>query len=75
MQDSTSSVSDTRAASARVVTIGIIAIVVILGSAAVFLLWTLPDGNAFNNRVERLFIENAVLTSAAEIKPFPATAS
>lgn len=68
MQDSTSSVSDTRAASARVVTFGIIAIVLILGSAALFLFLTLPDGNAFNNRVEALFIENADLTSAAEIK-------
>ena len=68
MPDSSSSVSDTRAAGTRVVTIGIVAIVLILGAAAVFLLWTLPDGNAFNDRVERLFIENADLTSAAEIK-------
>ena len=68
MPDSTSSVSDTRTAGTRVVTFGIIAIVLILGGAAVFLLLTLPDGNAFNDRVERLFIENADLTSASEIK-------
>ena len=29
---------------------------------------TLPDANAFNARVERIFVENDALTSAAEIK-------
>ena len=66
MRESISSVSDARAAGARVVTIGITAVVVILGAAAAFLLWRLPGANAFNERVERIFIENA--TSAAEIK-------
>ena len=42
--------------------------VLILGASAGFLLWTLPDAGAFNARVERLFIENADLTSEAEIK-------
>lgn len=46
---------------------GIAAIVVILVFAAGFLLYTLPDANAFNDRVERIFVEND-LTSAAEIK-------
>ena len=68
MPDSSTSVTETRAAGNRVVAIGIFAVVVILGSAAAFLLWSLPDANAFNERVERLFIENADLTSAAEIK-------
>lgn len=68
MRESISSVSDARAAGARVVTIGITAVVVILGAAAAFLLWRLPGANAFNERVERIFIENADLTSAAEIK-------
>lgn len=68
MPDNSSSVTETRAAGNRVVAIGIFAVVVILGSAAAFLLWSLPDANAFNERVERLFIENADLTSAAEIK-------
>lgn len=68
MQVSSSSVSDAKTAGTRVVTIGIVAVVVILGSAAAFLLWTLPDANAFNARVERLFVENADLTSSAEIK-------
>ena len=68
MQDSTSSASDARIAGARVVAFGVIAIIVILGAAGAFLLLNLPDANAFNARVERLFVENADLTSEAEIK-------
>lgn len=63
-----SSVSETRAAGVRVVAIGVVGVVLILGGAAAFLLWRLPDANAFNARVERLFVENADLTSEAEIK-------
>ena len=51
----TSSVTETRAASAKVVGIGIAAIVVILAGAALFLFATLPDANAFNARVEQIF--------------------
>lgn len=68
MQANTSSASETRAAGARVVAIGIAAVVLILGAAGAFLFLNLPDANAFNARVERLFIDNADLTSAAEIK-------
>ncbi|MDD9978796.1 MAG: hypothetical protein OXQ30_13865 [Boseongicola sp.] len=68
MQDNTSSVSDAKAAGTRVVALGIAAVVLILGSTATFLLWRLPAADAFNNRVERLFIENTYLTSEAEIK-------
>lgn len=68
MQDSTSSASDARIAGARVVAFGVIAIIVILGAAGAFLLLNLPDANAFNARVERLFVDNADLTSEAEIK-------
>jgi DNA-binding winged helix-turn-helix (wHTH) protein len=66
VQDPTTSVTETRAASARILLIGIAAIVLILAGAAVFLFATLPDGNAFNARVERLFVETD-LTSPAEI--------
>ncbi|UWQ18271.1 hypothetical protein [Jannaschia sp. M317] len=66
MQAPTSSVTETRAASARIVAIGIGAIVVILLAAAVFLFATLPDANAFNARVEQLFVESD-LTTPAEI--------
>ncbi|WP_211299016.1 winged helix-turn-helix domain-containing protein [Donghicola tyrosinivorans] len=39
----------------------------LLAGAAVLLL-SLPDANAFNTRVERIFIENDTLTSQAELK-------
>lgn len=53
---------------ARVMTIGILAVVSILLIAAFVLFANLPDANAFNTRVERLFVENDALTGAAEIK-------
>ena len=68
MQANSSSASEARAVGTRLVTIGIIAVVLILGLAGAFLLLNLPDANAFNARVERLFVENEDLTSAAEIK-------
>ena len=55
-------------AGSRLVLAGIAAIVAILGLAALVLFLNLPDANAFNARVERLFVENADLTSSAEIK-------
>ncbi|MCF7698800.1 winged helix-turn-helix domain-containing protein [Loktanella sp. M215] len=47
---------------------GIIGIVVILAAAAVLLFVNLPDANAFNARVEQLFVANDNLTTGAEIK-------
>ncbi len=64
----TSSPSDSLRAGNRVVAGGIAAIVLILFGAAVFLFLNLPDANAFNTRVERIFIENDGLTTGAEIK-------
>lgn len=52
----------------RIVSYGIAAIVGILLLAAAVLFLNLPDANAFNSRVEKIFIENDNLTSAAEIK-------
>ena len=63
MQDNTSSATETRAVGNRVVTIGIVAIVLILLAAAIFLFLNLPDANAFNQRIERIFVENDNLTS------------
>jgi DNA-binding winged helix-turn-helix (wHTH) protein len=51
----------------RVVALGIAAIVAILAAAGGLLLLTLPDANAFNAQVEKLFVEND-LTTGAEIK-------
>ncbi len=52
----------------RFVMIGLAAIVLILLAAAVFLFASLPDANAFDARVERIFVENDDLTAHAEIK-------
>lgn len=62
-----SSVTDSRNG-ARIVFIGIAAIVVILLIAAVLLFVNLPDANAFNARVEQIFVANDDLTSGPEIK-------
>ena len=63
-----SSVTDSRRAGNRIVTAGIVAIVLILLAAAILLFMNLPDANAFNLRVEQIFVENDALTSGAEIK-------
>ncbi|MBC2836115.1 response regulator transcription factor [Paragemmobacter straminiformis] len=68
MQETTSSATESLRAGNRVVAFGIIAIVLILLGAAVFLFISLPDANAFNARVERLFVENNDLTTYADIK-------
>ncbi|UWQ28884.1 MULTISPECIES: hypothetical protein [unclassified Leisingera] len=67
MPDPTISVSEARAAGSRVIALGIAAIVALLVIAGTVLLLTLPDANAFNARVEQLFVEND-LTTQAEIK-------
>ncbi len=68
VQGTISSATDSLRAGNRVVAGGIAAIVLILLGAAVFLFVNLPDGNAFNARVERIFIENNDLRAGAEIK-------
>lgn len=65
---SSSSATDSLKAGNRVVAYGIAAIVLILLIAAVILFLNLPDANAFNGRVEKLFTDNDDLTSGAEIK-------
>ncbi len=64
----TISVSESRRSGARIVGFGIAAIVAILAAGTAVLMLTLPDANAFNARVERIFVENDTLTSQAEIK-------
>lgn len=68
MPENSSFATDALKRSNRVVVIGIAAIVAILLVTAVFLFLTLPDANAFNARVERIFVDNDGLTSGAEIK-------
>jgi DNA-binding winged helix-turn-helix (wHTH) protein len=62
------SAADARRSGNRVVIIGVIAIVAILTIAAVFLFLSLPDANAFNARVEQIFVENDAMTGQGEIK-------
>ena len=68
MTDQTGTAADARRSGNRVVIFVVIAIVLILSIAAVFLFLSLPDANAFNARVERIFIENDALTSEGDIK-------
>ena len=68
MPDNTTSVTDARRSGARIVTLGLAAIVALLAALGAWLLFTLPDAGAFNDRVERLFVENDDLTAQAEIK-------
>jgi len=71
MLDSSSSVSEVataRRSGSRIVAYGIAGIVAVLAVTGALLLLTLPDANAFNARVEQLFVENADLTGGAEIK-------
>lgn len=64
----TSSATEAREIGNRIVVAGIAAIVLILLIAAILLFMNLPDANAFNARVEQLFVENDTLTGNAEIK-------
>lgn len=66
MPDKTFSASETLKTGNRTVIIGITAIIAILIVTAFVLFRTLPDANAFNDRVERIFVENQ-LTGRAEI--------
>ncbi|MFV2001857.1 MAG: transcriptional regulator [Paracoccaceae bacterium] len=68
MLGNSTSVFDARRSGARIVAIGISVIVAILVIAAILLFTNLPDANAFNQRVEQIFIANDDLTSDAEIK-------
>ncbi|WP_179141848.1 winged helix-turn-helix domain-containing protein [Salibaculum halophilum] len=68
MRETTSSAIEARQWGNRVVLAGIVAIVAILALAAAVLFLNLPDANAFNARVERLFVENDMLTGQAEVK-------
>lgn len=67
MLENTSSAIEARHVGNRVVVGGIGAIVAILALAGALLFLYLPDANAFNIRIERLFVETD-LTSPAEIR-------
>lgn len=68
MAESSFAASDALRSGNRIVIWGIVAIVAILALAAVLLFLSLPDANAFNARVERIFVENDALTTGEQIK-------
>ncbi len=68
MQGNISSASDNRTRGTRVLQFGILAIVAILSLAALLLFMNLPDANAFNDSVERVFIENDAITTGESIR-------
>ena len=68
MQDEPATAAQARRTGNRIVVIGLAAIVGILLLAAIILFANLPDANAFNLRVEQIFVENDDLSSQAEIK-------
>ena len=68
MQASITSATETRQTGTRIVLAGVAAIIGILLVAAAVLFLNLPDANAFNARVEQLFVANDDLTAQAEIK-------
>ncbi|MFN0116081.1 MAG: transcriptional regulator [Paracoccaceae bacterium] len=68
MPDPTSSATEALRSGGRVVVWGIAAVVVILFGAAVLLFLNLPDANAFNAKVEDIFVRNDALTTGGEIR-------
>ena len=64
----TSSATEARKTTRWVVIVGLSGIVTILALTGFWLLWTLPDGNAFNARVEQIFIQNDAMTSQGQAK-------
>ncbi len=68
VQAISTSATEARQAGNKIVTAGLAAIALLLIGAAILLFVNLPDANAFNARVERLFVENDDLTAQAEIK-------
>ncbi len=66
--DQTPTATDALKTGNRVVVIGIASIVGILSLAALLLFLNLPDANAFNTRVEQIFVQNDALTTGDQIK-------
>ena len=68
VQDPTTSATEVRSTGTRLVGFGLAAIVIILLLATILLFYNLPDANAFNQRVENIFMSNDGLTSQSKIK-------
>ncbi|HHB80583.1 MAG TPA: helix-turn-helix domain-containing protein [Aliiroseovarius sp.] len=68
MPGNSSFVTDQSRSLNRIIIAGIVAVVAILFGAALILFMNLPDANAFNTRVERIFTENDALTTGSDIR-------
>ena len=62
-----SSATESRKTTRLIIFGGLVVIIGILTVTGAWLLWTLPDANAFNVRVEQIFVRNDALTSQNEI--------
>lgn len=63
-----SSATESLRRGSRTAVIGLGAIVAVLAGAAVLLFLNLPDANAFNAKVERLFVENDLIRGEVETR-------
>ena len=64
----TSSVTEGLKTGSRAVIWGVVAIAVALAAAAALLFLSLPDANAFNARVEQIFVQNDALTNPTQLR-------
>ena len=68
MPDKISSATESLRVGNRAVVFGVSAIVAVLVTTAALLFIALPDANAFNARVEQIFVANDALTGASELR-------
>ena len=70
-----SSVTEGLKTGSRALIWGVVAIGLALASAAAFLFLSLPDSNAFDARVEQIFVQNDVLTNPTQLRLLEVLAS
>ncbi len=68
MPDKISSATESLRVGNRAVVFGVSGIVAVLVTTAALLFIALPDANAFNARVEQIFVANDALTGASELR-------